>query len=102
MDYKVIWTDESIEDLRELTARIAANNPSAALRFGQKIIRQSMLLSQHPRFGRVLRQQDRETLREMVIKPYRLIYEIDDDAATVKIRVLWHGARQEPESQPGV
>jgi addiction module RelE/StbE family toxin len=100
MDYKVIWTDEAIEDLRELTARIAANNPTAALKFGEKIIRRSMLLGQHPRLGRVMRQQEREILREMIVRPYRLIYEIDDHAATVRVRVLWHGARQEPDSLP--
>ena len=102
MDYKVIWTDEAIADLRQLTARIAEDNPIAAVKFGEELIRRSMLLGQHPRLGRVLREQKLDTVREMIVRPYRLIYEINDQAATVNVRLLWHGARQEPDTLPGV
>jgi mRNA-degrading endonuclease RelE of RelBE toxin-antitoxin system len=39
----------------------------------------------------------KDSLRELIVPPYRIIYEIDDAALAVHIRILWHGARQEPE-----
>jgi addiction module RelE/StbE family toxin len=96
MDHKVIWTDEAIADLRQLVAFISQDNPAAAVKLGKEIIRKSMLLAAHPRLGRMLRETKRDTLREIIIHPYRLIYEIDEPSQTVRVRVLWHGARQEP------
>ena len=102
MGHKVIWTDEAITDLRQLVARIAEDNPTAAVKFGEELIRKSMLLAEHPRLGRVLRGQEGESLRELIVRPYRVIYEIDDLSAAVYVRVLWHGARQDPEVLPGL
>jgi len=36
-------------------------------------------------------------LRQFIVRPYRLIYEIDDVSLAVKVRVLWHGARRDPK-----
>ena len=63
----------------------------------EELLRKSLLLGEHPRLGRMLREPKRDALRELIVRPYRLIYQIDDPASTVKVRVLWHGASQEPE-----
>ena len=97
MGHKVIWTDEAIADLQQVVAHIAPDNPAAAVKLGEELIRKSMLLAAHPHLGRVVREMKRETLREIIIRPYRLIYEIDDRNSAINVRVLWHGARQEPE-----
>ena len=97
MGHQVIWTDEAIADLRQLVAFISNDNPRAAVKLGEELIRKSMLLAAHPRLGRMLREPKRDTLRELIIPPYRLICEIDDASQTVRVRVLWHGARQEPD-----
>ena len=97
MGHQVIWTDEAIADLRQLVGFIAQDNPAAAVKLGEELIRKSMLLAAHPRLGRRLRETKRDTLREIIISPYRLIYEIEDSTQTVRMRVLWHGARREPE-----
>jgi toxin ParE1/3/4 len=97
MGHKVIWTDEAISDLRQLVAFISNDNPRAAIKLGETLIHKSMLLATQPRLGRMLRELRKDTLRELIIPPYRLIYEIDDAAPAVYVRVLWHGARQEPD-----
>lgn len=97
MGHQVIWTDEAIADLRQLVAFIAQDNPSAAVKLGEELIRKSMFLGEHPRLGRMLRETKSDALREMIVRPYRLIYEIDDQARSVRVRALWHGARQEPQ-----
>jgi addiction module RelE/StbE family toxin len=96
MGHKVIWTDEAIVDLRQIVSHIAKDNPAAAVKMGEELIRKSFQLAEHVRMGRMLRDSKRDTLREIIIRPYRLIYEIDDASSTVKVRVLWHGARREP------
>ncbi len=97
MGHKVIWTDEAIADLRQLVVFISKDNPAAAIKLGETLIQKSMILAGHPRLGRMLRESRKDTLRELVIPPYRLIYEIDGAASAVYVRVLWHGARQEPK-----
>lgn len=96
MGYHVIWTDEAIADLRQIVAYIANDSPLAAVRMGEEMIRKSLYLADQPRMGRVLREPKRDTLREIIVRPYRMIYEIDDATSTVKVRVLWHGARLDP------
>jgi toxin ParE1/3/4 len=97
MGFKVIWTDEAIDDLRLLVTYIAKDNPAAALNLGEKLIQKSMLLASHPRFGKIFRELGRDNVREMAVPPYRLIYEIDDAGLKIFIRMAHHGARQEPE-----
>lgn len=96
MGHKVIWTDEAIADLRQIVAYIAKDNSDAAVKVGEELIRKSMLLAGQPCMGRMLREPKRDSLREIIVRPYRLIYEIDDASSTVRVRVLWHGARREP------
>jgi len=100
MGYKVIWTDEAIADLHALVTFISQDNPEAAVRFGEVVVSKSFILAEHPRLGKRLRHSDRETLRELSAPPYRVIYEIRDaDGGSILIRMVRHGARQEPEIQ---
>ncbi len=39
MDYRIVWTQSALEDLRELVRYIAADDPIAAERFANAIIR---------------------------------------------------------------
>lgn len=97
MGYHVIWTDQAIDDLRAIVSYISKNNPTAAVKLGEALIQKSMILAGHPRLGRMLRKAPKDPLRELIVPPYRLIYEINDRESAVYIRLLWHGARQEPE-----
>jgi toxin ParE1/3/4 len=87
----------NIGDLRRAVAFITKDNPTAAVELGEAIIQKSLLLAEHPRLGRVLRKLQRDSLREIPVPPYRLIYELDDQALVIYVRVLWHGARHEPD-----
>ena len=97
MGYRVIWTDEAIDDLRRAVAFIAKDNPTAAVKLGEAIIQKSLLLAEHPRLGRGLRKLQGDSHREIPVSRYRLIYEVEDPASVIYVPVLWHGARQEPD-----
>ncbi len=97
MGYKVIWTDEAIIDLRQLVVFISSGHPAAAIKLGEALIQKSMVLALQPRLGRMLRKSPKDSVRELIVPPYRLVYEIDDQASAMYVRLLWHGARREPE-----
>ena len=51
MDCKVVWTEPAIDDLREIVARIAIDDPEAAQRVGFDIIHTVELLDRSPLLG---------------------------------------------------
>jgi toxin ParE1/3/4 len=99
MGYKVIWTDEAIVDHREVVAFISRDNPTAAVKLGEALIQKSRILAEHPRLGRTMRRSPSDSVLELIVRPYRIVYEIDDQGLAIRIRMPWHGARQEPEIQ---
>ena len=101
MDYKVIWPDDAIRDLRKAVEYITRHNPIAAKRTGDTILEKVRSLGRFPRIGKVFAKLDRDDIREIPVPPYRIIYLIQDSACSVTILTVWHGARQEPEILPG-
>lgn len=97
MDYKVIWTPQGIETLREAVEYIAQDNSSAARKMGDAILKKALLLEDFPRLGKVFAKLGRDDVREISVPPYRIIYQIRDSQQTIFVLTVWHGARQEPE-----
>ena len=97
MDYKVIWDDEAIEELRQAVRFIAPNNPTTARKTGETILKKAENLGTFPRLGKVFSKLNRDDVREIPVPPYRIFYHIKDAERTVRILKVWHGARQEPE-----
>ena len=48
MDYKVLITDSALADLREIVEFVAQDDPEAAARLGEKLIRRALSLSTLP------------------------------------------------------
>jgi len=51
MDFKVIWSDAAIEDLREACSYIAKRDPQAAQRMGRGILDHVRILASFPLIG---------------------------------------------------
>ncbi|MBI2814617.1 MAG: type II toxin-antitoxin system RelE/ParE family toxin [Opitutae bacterium] len=75
---------------------IAADNQAAALRTGQDILESTRLLGDFPQAGRILPEEGRDSVREIIHRPYRVIYELSGADEAVVLRV-WHAARGKPE-----
>lgn len=97
MDYKIIFSEPSIEDLHNVVHFIAQDNPQAAARFGHDLIQSVRHLASFPRMGRMVPEKGDEDIREIIFKPYRIFYRVKDDARAVEIIRFWHAARGEPE-----
>jgi len=91
---RVTWHRRARQDLRHIRAQIAAENPQAAQRVAQRILRAVALLAEQPGMGRVGRVSG---TREFVITdtPYIAAYQIVEDTLVI-LRVL-HGAQRWPE-----
>ena len=74
---KILWTDPSIEDLRNLHLYIAKDSEVYASSFVERIILAVEKLTNFPRLGRVVPEAENETIRELLYHNYRLIYRIN-------------------------
>ena len=97
MARKVIWSDEAIADLATIVGYIAADNRTAAEKLGLEIFDRTRLLADFPQAGRLVPEERDPTVREIIVEPYRVIYEINANSQTVDILRVWHAARGQPE-----
>jgi plasmid stabilization system protein ParE len=97
VDFKIVWTLRSRQDLRNIASFIAKNNPPAALKFGDLIFARVVTLEKFPEIGRIVPERGQPHIREIVVKPYRIIYRLRKADKLVEVLRVWHGARGEPE-----
>ena len=97
MARKVIWSDEAIADLAAIVRYIAADRPVTAERFGLTIFERTRKLADFPLAGRIVPEERDAAVREIIVEPYRIIYEVNPDGQTVDILRVWHAARGQPE-----
>ena len=88
---KILWTEPSIEDLRNLHGYIARDSKIYATIFVQRIILAVERLADFPRLGRVVPEADEEMIRELLFQNYRIIYRINNDL--IEILTVIHGRR---------
>lgn len=96
MDFKIIWSEAAIADLRDICAYIAQHNPEAALRMGQGILSHVEILASFPFIGPTYPRGVQGPLREIVFHSYRIFYDADERSRSVEILHVRHGAREEP------
>jgi toxin ParE1/3/4 len=97
MAFQVRVTEIANDDLAALVRFIARDNPSAAERFASALIEKLKLLREQPLLGRVVPERADPGLREIIHRPYRIVYRVSEQRKTVEVLRFWHGARGEPE-----
>jgi len=80
---KVHWTDRAKARLREIENHIAKDNPKAAKKVVLRLLLKSKQISEYPYSDRKVPQYQRDALREMLERPYRIIYNIRSDRIDV-------------------
>ena len=70
----VLWTDRAKTRLRAIFEYIAQDNPRAAQKEVEKILRRSRQLASPPDIGHIVEGYEHTGLREVLVRPYRLIY----------------------------
>jgi toxin ParE1/3/4 len=96
MDDQIEWSRSAISDLRSLVHYIARDDGKTAERFGNRIVAKIAAIATFPHTGRIVPEFHQEPLREVILPPYRLIYEVDDQHHRIYVLRIWHGARGDP------
>ena len=88
------WSPRSGEDLENIFAHIHNEAPPYAALVVQRIIAAVERLEKFPESGRVVPERNVESLREIIVRPYRVVYRAAPDL--VEIVTVFHAAQRSP------
>jgi len=71
---EVRWTERAVEDLAAIKTFIAQESPAYALAVVGRLYQAVGQLAQFPDSGRIVPEQTRSEIRELVRPPYRIVY----------------------------
>ena len=97
MAYGIFWTPIAVQDLRDICDFISRDNPVAAQRMGEELIKQAETMALFPQSGRMVPEKRNPLIRETIVGSYRIIYQVDDGNKVVALARIWHSARGTPE-----
>lgn len=89
---KIVWTEVSILDLKEIFDYIAEDSVRYAALTTYKIYQRVQPLIHNPYTGRIVPEFNEKSLRELIEGNYRIIYRIKKDNQVDILRV-YHSAR---------
>ena len=92
MAREVIWTGPAWHDLEAAAAYIARDSPFYASTFVHNVKEAAQSLSDHAERGQVVPELADPSIRELLVRPYRLVYRIAGES--VFVLSLIHGARR--------
>jgi toxin ParE1/3/4 len=97
MAVRIIWSALALKDLEEIGAYIRRENPVVVRAFVKALTNRIERLRNFPRLGRVVPEQEDSLVRELILKPYRLVYRYNPRAETIEVSRIWHAARGAPK-----
>jgi addiction module RelE/StbE family toxin len=72
----VRWTLGAREDLREIIEYISQDSTAYAAAMAGRLVAAVERLERHPQLGRVVPEYEDETIRELIVGSYRLVYRV--------------------------
>jgi toxin ParE1/3/4 len=97
MDYTVILSPKAVGDLEKIVRYIALNNPEAARKVGQNLLNKTKELSQFPFKGQKVLEFNDADIRQIILKPYRIVYRVEEDIKRISIARFWHSSQENLE-----
>jgi toxin ParE1/3/4 len=93
------WTHQAIADLAAIRTFISHDSPHFASVVVARLIAAVDRLRDFPESGRVVPEFERKATREIVERPYRIIYRLvrEDE---IHILTVHHGAKRMPDTLP--
>lgn len=85
---KLIWTDESLESLREIGGFLTEKSPQASASVTEGIWQRTQILKQFPKSGWGHDEIGNRDVRSLVYGHYRIVYEIISEDEVRVIPVL--------------
>lgn len=88
---RVEWSNFARDDLEDLVQYISRDSSFYARRFSEKIVLATRRLRDFPESGRIIPETEGQTLREIIVQGYRVMYRLEADR--VLIPAIMHGSR---------
>lgn len=88
----VVWTARATDDLYHVFETLSAYSDSRAETFVETIIDRVFLLEQFPKMGRIVPELNIESIRELIVLQYRIIYNLTAHE-TVEVLAIRHSSR---------
>ncbi len=93
MALKVIWAESALSDLEQVVRFIATEDLEAARKLGNSLIQRVEQVASFPRSGRIVPETSNDNVREIILTPYRVVYEISEKNQALYVLRVWHAAR---------
>jgi toxin ParE1/3/4 len=90
MGREVVWTEPAWDDLESAADYIARDSAAYAAAFVREVRTAAQSLAEFAERGQVVPEFRDPALRELLIRPYRLVYRLSEDR--VVVLALVHGA----------
>ena len=94
MAFQIIWSEQARDNLQAIVQFIAQDNSPVAESFGYRLMSTVDVLAQFPQISLVVPEENDETLRKIIFRPYRIIYKVLAEKEIIAIARIWHGARE--------
>ncbi len=86
---EVIWTEPALGDVREILTYIQQDSEKNSLLMGDRLADAPNKLGQFPQLGARVPEFDIEHLRELLVRPYRLIIRSSRQRLFYRCRRTW-------------
>ena len=96
MAYKLIWSPAARDDLHDIVVFIGRDNPERAMSFGYELISKTDKLQAFPGMGRIVPEYRNQDIREIIFRPYRIVYRINRERKLCEIARVWQSGRGTP------
>ena len=97
MGYRVRLSHSARSDIQDIVRYISIDDPVRALQFGRLLIEHGKSLGQFPERGRIVPEFEDDSIREILVRAYRVVYRIVPNSQSIEIIRFWHARRGRPE-----
>jgi addiction module RelE/StbE family toxin len=92
---EIIWAPQSLADLESIRTYIARDSVRYADLVVGRIVAAVERLRVFPESGRIVPERNAADVREIIVRPYRVVYRVGADA--IEIVTVFRGSRLFPE-----
>ncbi len=91
---QIVWSPRAAADIEAIREHIAYDSELYARLMVSRLLAAPSRLVQFPELGRVVPEFDQADLRELIVRPYRLVYRLRGEF--IEIATVFHAARLFP------
>lgn len=89
---KINWTFQALEDVNDIAEYLAQNSGLYATHIVELIFDKTELLKSFPELGRIVPEMGIKSIRELIIKKYRIVYTLSNKG-NIDILTVRHSSK---------